>query len=275
MTWSRVAIQPSSVDLRDVVASAMFSAGAAGVHEDGQRLVTHLAEEFDTDGFVAQVRAADEDLLADVSALDDTDWSERWRDRITAHELGGLTVTPPWLAEGRDPATTIIIEPAMAFGTGEHPTTRGVVRLMQGVILPGDSVADLGAGSAVLAIAAAKLGAARCFAIELDHDAIENAEENVVRNDVADRVAVLEGDAAAFLGLVAPVRVVLANIISSVLVELLPVIDMSLDEGGVAILSGILHEERPMMLEVLECGGWRVDAEDHEDAWWSVRVSRA
>ncbi len=275
MTWSRVAIQPSSVDLRDVVASAMFSAGAAGVHEDGQRLVTHLAEEFDTDGFVAQVRAADEDLLADVSALDDTDWSERWRDRITAHELGGLTVTPPWLAEGRDPATTIIIEPAMAFGTGEHPTTRGVVRLMQGVIRPGDSVADLGAGSAVLAIAAAKLGAARCFAIELDHDAIENAEENVVRNDVADRVAVLEGDAAAFLGLVAPVRVVLANIISSVLVELLPVIDMSLDEGGVAILSGILHEERPMMLEVLECGGWRVDAEDHEDAWWSVRVSRA
>lgn len=275
MTWSRVAIQPSSVDLRDVVASAMFSAGAAGVHEDGQRLVTHLAEEFDTDGFVAQVRAADEDLLADVSALDDTDWSERWRDRITAHELGGLTVTPPWLAEGRDPATTIIIEPAMAFGTGEHPTTRGVVRLMQGVIRPGDSVADLGAGSAVLAIAAAKLGAARCFAIELDHDAIENAEENVVRNDVADRVAVLEGDAAAFLGLVAPVRVVLANIISSVLVELLPVIDMSLDEGGVAILSGILHEERPMMLEVLEGGGWRVDAEDHEDAWWSVRVSRA
>lgn len=275
MTWSRVAIQPSSVDLRYVVASAMFSAGAAGVHEDGQRLVTHLAEEFDTDGFVAQVRAADEDLLADVSALDDTDWSERWRDRITAHELGGLTVTPPWLAEGRDPATTIIIEPAMAFGTGEHPTTRGVVRLMQGVIRPGDSVADLGAGSAVLAIAAAKLGAARCFAIELDHDAIENAEENVVRNDVADRVAVLEGDAAAFLGLVAPVRVVLANIISSVLVELLPVIDMSLNEGGVAILSGILHEERPMMLEVLEGGGWRVDAEDHEDAWWSVRVSRA
>lgn len=275
MTWSRVAIQPSSVDLRDVVASAMFSAGAEGLHEDGQRLVTHLAEEFDTDGFVAQVRAADEDLLADVSALDDTDWSERWRDRITAHELGGLTVTPPWLAEGRDPATTIIIEPAMAFGTGEHPTTRGVVRLMQGVIRPGDSVADLGAGSAVLAIAAAKLGAARCFAIELDHDAIENAEENVVRNDVADRVAVLEGDAAAFLGLVAPVRVVLANIISSVLVELLPVIDMSLDEGGVAILSGILHEERPMMLEVLEGGGWRVDAEDHEDAWWSVRVSRA
>lgn len=253
----------------------MFEAGAEGVHEDGQHLVTHLAGETDAHAFVSTVRIADEDLSADITALDDTDWSQRWRDRITAHELGGLTVTPPWLAEGRDPATTIVIEPAMAFGTGEHPTTRGVVRLMQGVIKPGDAVADLGAGSAVLAIAAAKLGAARCFAIELDHDAISNAEENVAANGVADRVAVLEGDAAAFLGVVAPVRVVLANIISSVLVELLPVIDMSLNEGGVAILSGILYEERDRMLEVLQDGGWRTDAEDHEDAWWSVRVMRA
>ena len=64
----------------------------------------------------------------------------------------------------------------MAFGTGEHATTRGVVRLMQAVIRPGDRVADLGSGSAVLAIAAAKLGAPYVAAIELDHDAIENAE---------------------------------------------------------------------------------------------------
>jgi len=275
MTWSRVAISPSSADLRDEVTAAMFTCGAEGVHEDGLQLVTHLAENVDAQDFVARVRAADEDLSADITPLEDTDWSERWRDRITAHELGSLTVTPPWLAEGRDPATTIVIEPAMAFGTGEHPTTRGVVRLMQGVIRPGDSVADLGAGSAVLAIAAAKLGAARAFAIELDHDAISNAEENVTRNGVDDRVVVLEGDAAAFLGMVAPVRVVLANIISSVLVELLPVMAMSLDDDGVAILSGILFEERPRMMEVLAADGWRVDAEDHEDAWWSVRVSRA
>lgn len=275
MTWSRVAISPSSADLRDEVTAAMFTWGAEGVHEDGLQLVTHLAENVDAQDFVARVRAADEDLSADITPLEDTDWSERWRDRITAHELGSLTVTPPWLAEGRDPSTTIVIEPAMAFGTGEHPTTRGVVRLMQGVIRPGDSVADLGAGSAVLAIAAAKLGAARAFAIELDHDAISNAEENVTRNGVDDRVVVLEGDAAAFLGMVAPVRVVLANIISSVLVELLPVMAMSLADDGVAILSGILFEERPRMMEVLAADGWRVDAEDHEDAWWSVRVSRA
>ncbi len=274
MSWSRVAIEPSATALRELVASAMFDAGAEGVHEDGPALVTHLPDDVDAEAFVARVRAADEDLRADVSSLDDTDWSERWRERIGAHDLGALTVAPPWLAEGRDPARTIIIEPAMAFGTGEHPTTRGVVRLMQGAIAAGDAVADLGAGSAVLSIAAAKLGAGRVFAIELDHDAIANAEENVARNGVGDRVIVLEGNAALFLGMVAPVRVVLANIISSVLIELLPSIDLALADDGVAILSGILGEERERMLEAIAAQGFVADAEDREDAWWSVRIVR-
>lgn len=250
----------------------MFAHGAEGVHEDGAALVTHLPTGTNTAAFVNDLRAADPKLSSDISPLADVDWSIKWRERITAHKLGSLTVAPPWLAEGLDLATTIVIEPAMAFGTGEHPTTRGVVRLMQGAIRDGDSVADLGAGSAVLAIAAAKLGAARCFAIEMDADAIGNAEENVVRNGVADRVVVLEGDAAAFLPIVAPARVILANIISSVLLELLPVIAAALTRDGVAILSGILVEERPRMLEAFSAGGWQVEAEDQEEQWWSVRV---
>jgi ribosomal protein L11 methyltransferase len=125
----------------------------------------------------------------------------------------------------------------------------------------------------VLAIAAAKLGASRCFAIEMDPDAIGNAEENVARNGVAPQIAVLEGDAFAFLPLVAPVRVVLANIISSVLIELLPAIRDALAPGGVAILSGILAEERAMMLAAL-AADWEVEAEDPEEQWWSVRIRR-
>lgn len=252
----------------------MFAAGADGLQEDGDALITHLPSTLDAAAFVAALRTADPALASSVAPLDDTDWAERWKERITAHTLGRLTVAPPWLAAGRDPASTIVIEPAMAFGTGEHPTTRGVVRLMQGVVRPGDSVADLGAGSAVLAIAAVKLGAARAFAIELDPDAIGNAEENVVRNGVADRVAVLEGDASVLLPLVAPVRVILANIISSVLVELLPVMALTLAEDGVIIVSGILHEERARMLTALADGGWAVLDEDAEDQWWSVAARR-
>ncbi len=269
--WNRVSVSPSHESLRDALAAAMFAAGAEGLQDAGALFVTHLAAAVDADAFVAALRVTDAALVAEVTPLDDTDWSEKWKERITSHELGALTVTPPWLAAGRDPATTIVIEPAMAFGTGEHPTTRGVVRLMQGVIRAGDAVADLGSGSAVLSIAAAKLGAARVYAIEIDPDATGNAEENIARNGVADRVAALEGDAAVFLPLVAPVRVILANIISSVLVDLLPLMAMTIADDGVIILSGILAEERSRMIEALTGAGWRVDAEDAEDQWWSVR----
>jgi ribosomal protein L11 methyltransferase len=273
--WTRLALTPSASSKRDAVAASMFAAGAEGLHELDDALVTHLPASTNAEAFVDAVRAADPALRAEASPLDDTDWAEKWKERITAHQLGALMVTPPWLAEGRDPATTIVIEPAMAFGTGEHPTTRGVVRLMQGVIRAGDSVADLGSGSAVLSIAAAKLGAARVYAIEIDPDATGNAEENIARNGVGDRVAALEGDAAVFLPLVAPVRVILANIISSVLVDLLPLMTMTLADDGVIILSGILREERERMLTALRDGGWRVDAEDAEDQWWSVRCTKA
>jgi ribosomal protein L11 methyltransferase len=168
----------------------------------------------------------------------------------------------------------VVIDPGMAFGTGEHPTTRGVVRLMQGVVQPGDRVADLGSGSAVLAIVAAKLGARSVVAIELDPDAIGNAEENVARNEVAETVRVVEGDAAVLLPLVAPVRVILANIISSVVTDLLPVMANALLPDGRAILSGILLEERDEMTRVLESGGWRVLAEEREEIWWSAVAAR-
>src|SRR5207248_10163784 len=129
-----------------------------------------------------------------------------------------------------------------------------------------DRVADHGARSAVLTMAAVKLGTAHAIAIELDGDARGNAEENVARNGVVDRVTVLEGDASALLPLVAPVDLVLANIISSVLIALLPAMRSALGSrgGGRAILSGILREERAEMLQALEVGGWRVEREDRE-----------
>jgi ribosomal protein L11 methyltransferase len=148
------------------------------------------------------------------------------------------------------------------------------VRLLPQALATGDRVADLGAGSAVLAIAAARLGAASVAAIELDPDAIENAEENVAGNGVGERVRVIEGDAGLLLPLVAPVEVVLANIISSVLLELLPVIAAALAPDGRAILSGILQEERARMLEALAAAGWTVLAEDAEEIWWTVLIAR-
>jgi ribosomal protein L11 methyltransferase len=270
--WITVRVTPGA--RRDDVLAALFEAGAEGVQELPDSLVTHAHGLDDATRLERAALAIGSDVMVSTEPLQISDWSERWKHALTAQRVGRLVITPPWLAAGLDRATTIVIDPGMAFGTGEHATTRSVVRLLQSVVRPDDRVADLGAGSAVLAIAAAKLGASRVVAIELDPEAIENAEENVRRNGVEARVSVVEGDAASLLPLVAPVRVVTANIISSVLLELLPTISSALDAGGCAILSGILTSERPMMLDRLGAAGWKVAEEIEEGEWWSATVER-
>lgn len=279
VSFVRLVVTPSGVEHRDALSAALFGAGALGLQDDGDAWVTVLTGSREDatllDALVLAARRADPWAVVQVSELPEVDWSSAWRVGIRAHELGALSVVPPWLAAGRDPARTVVIEPEMAFGTGEHETTRCVVRLMQGVIRAGDTVADLGAGSAVLAIAAAKLGATRVAAIEMDADAIANAESNVARNGVSAQVTVLEGDASVLLPLVAPVRVVLANILSSVLIEMLPIIAEAVPAGGAAILSGILVQERALMLAAISAdGAWVVQGEAVEGEWWAVQLSR-
>jgi len=257
---------------RQAVIDALFECGSQGVEETGADIVTHLPSGSPEDEIRNSILAADPVSSVQIHDADAVDFAE-WRAAVKSHRLGSLTVAPPWLADASDPASTIVIEPAMAFGTGEHATTRGVIRLMQRIVVSGSTVADLGAGSAVLSIAAVKLGAARAIAIELDTDAEGNAAQNIRVNGVVDRVHLVVGDAFSILPLVAPVNVVFANILSSVLVELLPVMRDSLAPGGHAILSGILFEERKMMREEIERGGWRVEAEELEDEWWSVLIS--
>ncbi|MGH7638022.1 MAG: 50S ribosomal protein L11 methyltransferase [Gemmatimonadaceae bacterium] len=270
--WTTVRVTEFSD--RDAVIASLFQVGAEGVQEFPDAVVTHVADA-DQGRIASAVADADTSATVAFEATPDIDWSAEWKSRIRAHRTGRLVVTPPWLAEKFEERERIIIEPQMAFGTGEHETTRGVLRLLGGIVRTGDTVADLGAGSAVLAIAAAKLGAARVIAVELDPDAIANAEENVRANGVAEQVTVIEGDAAIILPLVAPVRVVLANIIWPVLGPLLPTIAAAMTPDGVTVLSGLLADERPMVESLLRRLGWTVDQVDEEGIWWSVSIVRS
>lgn len=253
----------------DAVVAALFAAGSMGVHEDGDTLVTNLPLDGDVSLLRERVAAADPGAEMDVTTVTPPDFSE-WRGTVGAHTVGRITVAPPWVKTGAATEHVVLIEPAMAFGTGEHATTRLCLSLLQRVIRPGDTVADLGSGSAVLAIAAAKLGARSVAAIEIDPDATSNAEENVARNDVTGTVHLLEGDATVLLPLVAPVRVIIANILSSVILDLLGTMGSSLSQEGEVILSGILLEEREMMLSRLADARWLVTAEESEGEWWAA-----
>ena len=273
--WQTIRATPSRPDLADAVAGALFAAGAEGLHDDAGTWVTHVRDEHDLVALRAQVVAADPAAVVHVHPLDPAALAVPLHGAVVAHEVGRFVIAPPWLAHEHDPARTIVVEPGMAFGTGEHPTTRGVLRLMSDLVRPGDVVADLGAGRAILAIAAAKAGAGKVVAIELDAEAMGNAQENVERNGVADRVHLLCGDATVLMPFFAPVPLVLANIISSVLIELLPVVAASLAPGGRAIVAGILVEEREFMAGMLHKTGWRIVAEDREAEWWSATIARA
>jgi ribosomal protein L11 methyltransferase len=272
VSWLSVRVVPAHE--REAALAALFAAGAQGVHEDGIALVTHFPPEADVDAVAVAVRDADPGADVTVARAADTDWSEAWRGLLSVQSVGARRIAPPWLTGDLDPERTIVVDPGMAFGTGDHPTTRSVVRLMQRLSIRGARVADLGAGSAVLSIAAAKLGARTVSAVELDPDAIGNATENVERNGVATIVHVVEGDAKVLLPLVAPVDVILANILASVHVELLPVMAQALAPAGRAVLSGVLVEERTMLSDVLAVSGWQVEDEDIEDIWWSATISR-
>jgi ribosomal protein L11 methyltransferase len=250
--------------------AALFAAGAQGVHEDGRWLVTSFPDEAGARGAAAAVQAADPSASFDVKPAAGVDWSTAWRDHARAVTLGSLTVAPPWLAGGLDRRRSIVIDPGMAFGTGDHASTRGALLLLQDAIRDGSIVADLGSGSAILAIACAKLGASRCWAIEIDPEAQGNAASNVDENDVGDVVHLLEGDASVLLPLIAPVDVITANIISSVIIELLPAMHDAMTPGGYAVLSGILESEAEVVTEALRDHDWHLRRTHVEEEWWSA-----
>jgi ribosomal protein L11 methyltransferase len=271
--WVSLHIDAPEGAMRERVVGMLVDGGAGAVQEVDSALLTHLQEGAALDALSAALERAGATVRQ--TALGHVDWSTRWVTSVGVQRIGRIAVAPPWKSDDIANADIpILIEPAMAFGTGEHETTRGVLTLMQPLVEPGSLVADLGSGSGVLAIAAAKLGAGRVVAIEMDPDAIGNAVDNVERNGVADRVTVLQGDAAALLPLVAPVSLVLANIISSVVIELSPLIYRALPPGGRAVISGILVSEREHCVASLAVDGWIVESELREGEWWSSVIAR-
>lgn len=275
MSWTSVTAAAPSQSERDLIAALLIAAGASAVHERGETVVTYLSGDTDLAPVEARIRGEIPGVHLRVVHVGEIAVDTTWTANVSLHVVGKLTVAPPWLVEDEEKHShLIIIDPATAFGTGDHASTRLTILLMQEVVRAGDHVADLGAGSAVLSIAAVRLGAARVAAIEIDPGSIGNAEENVVRNGVSDRVKVIEGDASVVLRLVAPVRVILANIQPGVIEELAPVMRDALSADGRVVIGGVLVAERDALLTRLGAEGWRLVRESAEGDWWGAEIAR-
>ena len=277
MSWCAVDVNSPAGERNAVAAWMVGRTGQAVEERDDGTLVGFTETEGAAAALLHELTQAFGSRVAGASrTLPELDWRLRWRDGLVPRRLGRLTVTPTWARDdSSDAAHTVMIDPETAFGTGEHGSTRTALVLLDRAIQPGDRVLDLGSGSGILAIAAARLGAARATGIDLDAEAEPIARANAERNGVADRVSFLTGDAATLAPLLGPVELLLSNILRSLNEALLPAVRACLAPGGCAIFAGMEAVERDRFLAALEGAGFTVVDEAADDGWWGVgtRVS--
>lgn len=266
-----------------VLTATLLALGGAAVQEVDGRLRTHVPEPPEPAEFLREARhrldraveGAGEELAWDWEA--DRDWAGRWRRSLEPRRVGRRLVVAPEDAEPgpADDDLVLRIDPGMAFGTGEHGTTRGMLRLLEEAVAPGDRVLDVGTGSGILALAAVRLGAERVVALDVDEDALAVARRNLERNGVAGAVHLLAAKASPeLLALLEPLRfdVTAANILAPALRPLLDPFRRLASADGELLLGGILEEEAGRMREAAAEAGWEVREEDRDDGWWTVRL---
>lgn len=177
----------------------------------------------------------------DVREIEDEDWAAAWKSGYTAFAVGRIWITPTWEYTPPPPGTiTVMLDPGMAFGSGLHPSTQLCLTALADRLRGGERVFDVGTGSGILAIAAAKLGASSVVAIDNDAVAVETARANIQGNAVSDRVEVREG--SLLTGVDGRAAVMVANLTADLHVEFLPAAAEHLVPGGTLLLSGIVRD---------------------------------
>jgi ribosomal protein L11 methyltransferase len=231
--------------------------------------------------YLGRIRSLPE---AQYRLIQDQDWSVAWKAHYKPILIGErLVIVPAWLESPAPERIPISIDPGMAFGTGTHPTTQLCLELLEtcmAQLLPQEiDVIDVGCGSGILSIAAIKLGARRCVAVDIDPQAISVTQENAALNEVAAGLEVGVGSVAELRQGAFSIRqaqLVLANILALVIIQLL---DAGLAEllapEGIAIFSGILAEQELEVITALEKAGLRLAGRLQSGDWVALQVERA
>jgi ribosomal protein L11 methyltransferase len=213
-----------------------------------------------------------------VRTLHEADWSNAWKEHFFVHRVGERTViVPSWRHAEYTPLrgdVVLLLDPGMAFGTGLHPTTRLCLLAVEQLVHPGMRVLDVGAGSGILSIAAARLGAIDVTAVELEPVAAGVCQQNVNRNHVGDVVDVRAGTLEAEPTPDERADLILANITIATLLQLHPLFTAYLRPGGRVVLSGVLADRAAELIEALHVAGWEHERTEHEQDWVAIYVRR-
>ena len=199
------------------------------------------------------------------------DWANSWKQYYKPINTGEkLVIVPQW--EKYEPANgeiVVLMDPGMAFGTGTHETTRLCAMLLEKYVHPGDAMLDVGCGSGILAICAAKLGAGSCFACDIDPVAVRIAGENAVLNQTSQVETGVSDLLAQAKKVPGGYNVCCANIVADVIIRMAPDIGAFMAPDGVLIVSGIITERAMETVSALEAAGWRLIDERRENGWFA------
>jgi ribosomal protein L11 methyltransferase len=205
--------------------------------------------------------------------LSEQDWAHVWKEFFPVLRVSSrLVVCPTWRSyRPREGEAVVRLDPGMAFGTGQHPTTLMCLRALEELLRPGMDVLDLGTGSGILALAAARLGAASVLALDIDLQAVAAARDNVRLNRLGAVVQVEEGglDGAAR----AAFDLAMANINAAVIVEMAPALAEVLRAGGVLVVAGFSAESAERVVGALTSTGLVVER-TLADGDWRALVAR-
>jgi ribosomal protein L11 methyltransferase len=253
---AEVRVHPADAE---VAAAGLWAAGARGVWDrGGGELVAW---------FPAPADLAGAPGLADAAVSwrpeEPRDWQAAWKATIQPVRAGGTVVVPSWLAAEHVPAPgelTLVLDPGQAFGTGHHATTTLCLEALERLELTGASVADVGCGTGVLAIAAARRGAHPVLAVDLDPDAIAVTRANAARNQ-----AEVEAHVGSVEVLPSPVDVVVANLVTDTLVSLAA--DLVAATRRTLVVSGIDAARQDVVVAAFAAAGARVVTAEERDGW--------
>jgi ribosomal protein L11 methyltransferase len=203
-------------------------------------------------------------------------WRDSWKRYFQPQRIGQrLLVKPSWAKYEVGAGDAVIeIDPGMAFGTGHHPTTAMCLRALERRVRPSDPVLDLGTGSGILAIAAARLGARRVLALDVDPEAVKAARENVAANGVRATVEVREGTMPDGAG-EERFDIIVANISSLTIERLAASLTDTLSDGGTLVVSGFLEDATGEIRLAFSQAGLEVQHVEAEGVWRAITAVRA
>ncbi|MGL4344263.1 MAG: 50S ribosomal protein L11 methyltransferase [Cellulosilyticaceae bacterium] len=209
-----------------------------------------------------------------ISLLDipEEKWANEWKKYYKPVKLGrNILIKPTWESCEVKDELVIEMDPGMAFGTGTHETTALCAMLIEKYIKPQDTVLDIGTGSGILGIIAAKMGAERVIGVDIDKVAVRVAKENVATNKVDEVMDVRAGNLIEVVS--EKGDIVVSNIIADVIVILADQVDQVIADNGLWIASGVINSRKADVIQAMERNGWAIQ-EVHEQKEWVAIVAK-